>query len=188
MLYEVITVKGAFTGATRDHPGLFRAAAGGTLFLDEIGDMPLGFQVKLLRALQERSIRPVGSTESVAIDVRIISATHQDLELALRENRFREDLYYRMNVVTLELPSLAERREDIPLLANHFLKQFPDTDKKDVRGFSPEAMEAMLSAPWPGNVRQLYNVVEQSVALSTTRITSYNVCYTKLLRGSSGCR
>jgi two-component system response regulator GlrR len=177
-------VKGAFTGATRDHPGLFRAAAGGTLFLDEIGDMPPGFQVKLLRALQERSIRPVGSTESVAIDVRIISATHQDLELALRENRFREDLYYRMNVVTLELPSLAERREDIPLLANHFLKNFPDTGKKGVRGFSPEAMEAMLSAPWPGNVRQLYNVVEQSVALSTTPLIPVSLVQ-RALRGES---
>jgi two-component system response regulator GlrR len=173
-------VKGAFTGATRDHPGLFRAATGGTLFLDEIGDMPLGFQVKLLRALQERSIRPVGSTESV----RIISATHQDLELALRENRFREDLYYRMNVVTLELPSLAERREDIPLLANHFLKDFPDTGKKGVRGFSPEAMEAMLSAPWPGNVRQLYNVVEQSVALSTTPLIPVSLVQ-RALRGES---
>jgi two-component system response regulator GlrR len=177
-------VKGAFTGATRDHPGLFRAAAGGTLFLDEIGDMPPGFQVKLLRALQERSIRPVGSTESVAIDVRIISATHQDLELALRENRFREDLYYRMNVVTLELPSLVERREDIPLLANHFLKHFPDTGKRGVRGFSPEAMEAMLSAPWPGNVRQLYNVVEQSVALSTTPLIPVSLVQ-RALRGES---
>jgi two-component system, NtrC family, response regulator GlrR len=177
-------LKGAFTGATRDHPGLFRAAAGGTLFLDEIGDMPLGFQVKLLRALQERSIRPVGSTESVAIDVRIISATHQDLELALRESRFREDLYYRMNVVTLELPSLAERREDIPLLANHFLQNFPDTGKKGVRGFSPEAMEAMLSAPWPGNVRQLYNVVEQSVALSTTPLIPVSLVQ-RALRGDS---
>jgi two-component system response regulator GlrR len=146
--------------------------------------MPLGFQVKLLRALQERSIRPVGSTESVAIDVRIISATHQDLELALRENRFREDLYYRMNVVTLELPSLAERREDIPLLANHFLKHFPDTGKRDVRGFSPEAMEAMLSAPWPGNVRQLYNVVEQSVALSTTPLIPASLVQ-RALRGES---
>jgi two-component system response regulator GlrR len=175
-------VKGAFTGATRDHPGLFRAAAGGTLFLDEIGDMPLGFQVKLLRALQERSIRPVGATDSVAIDVRIISATHQDLELALRENRFREDLYYRMNVVTLELPSLAERREDIPLLANHFLQHFPDAGKKDVRGFAPEAMEAMLSAPWPGNVRQLYNVVEQSVALTTTPLIPVSLVQ-RALRG-----
>ncbi|MBT8121270.1 MAG: sigma 54-interacting transcriptional regulator [Gammaproteobacteria bacterium] len=160
--------KGAFTGATRDHPGMFRAADGGTLFLDEIGDMPLSFQVKLLRALQEREIRPVGATESVPVDVRIISATHQDLEKALADNTFREDLYYRLNVVNLELPSLAERREDITLLANHFLRQFPDAAKRGVTGFSSEAQEAMLYAAWPGNVRQLINVVEQSVALSTT--------------------
>ena len=163
-------IKGSFTGATRDHPGLFRAAEGGTLFLDEIGDMPLSFQVKLLRAVQERTIRPVGSTKSVPIDVRIISATHQDLELAQQNNEFREDLYYRLNVVTLELPSLAERREDIPLLTNHFLQTIPDTTKKSVTGFSAEAMEIMLSASWPGNIRQLYNVVEQSVALSTTSL------------------
>ena len=163
-------IKGSFTGATRDHPGLFRAAEGGTLFLDEIGDMPLSFQVKLLRAVQERTIRPVGSTKSVSIDVRIISATHQDLELAQQNNEFREDLYYRLNVVTLELPSLAERREDIPLLTNHFLQTIPDTTKKSVTGFSAEAMEIMLSASWPGNIRQLYNVVEQSVALSTTSL------------------
>ena len=162
--------KGSFTGATRDHPGMFRAAEGGTLFLDEIGDMPLGFQVKLLRALQERTIRPVGSTESVPIDVRIISATHQDLDEARKNNAFREDLYYRLNVVTLELPSLAERREDISLLANHFLNTFPDAAKKGVTGFSSEAMEVMQSASWPGNIRQLYNVVEQSVALSTTSL------------------
>ncbi len=162
--------KGSFTGATRDYPGLFRAAEGGTLFLDEIGDMPLSFQVKLLRALQERVIRPVGSTAAVPIDVRIISATHQDLELAQQNNEFREDLYYRLNVVTLEIPSLAERREDITLLANHFLHAFPDATKKGITEFSSEAMEAMLSAPWPGNVRQLYNAVEQAVALSTTSL------------------
>jgi two-component system response regulator GlrR len=161
-------VKGAFTGATRDHPGMFRAAEGGSLFLDEIGDMPLGFQVKLLRALQEKMIRPVGSTHSIPIDARIISATHQDLETARQEGLFREDLFYRLNVVTLELPSLARRREDIPLLAHHFLRDSPDADKKCVTGFSPEAMEAMLSAAWPGNIRQLHNVVEQSIALSTT--------------------
>jgi two-component system response regulator GlrR len=160
--------KGSFTGATREHPGLFRAAEGGTLFLDEIGDMPLSFQVKLLRALQERTIRPVGSTTTVPVDVRLISATHQDLDQALQDSTFREDLYYRLNVVTLELPSLVQRREDIPLLAHHFLHNFPDTKKRGITGFSPEAMEAMVSAPWPGNVRQLYNVVEQSVALSTT--------------------
>ena len=178
-------IKGAFTGATRDHPGMFRSAEGGTLFLDEIGDMPLGFQIKLLRALQERVIRPVGSTKSVPINVRIISATHQDLEQALQENTFREDLYYRLNVVILELPLLSGRREDIPLLANHFMHIFPDADKKDVTGFSPEAMEVMLSAPWPGNVRQLYNVVEQSVALSTTPLIPASLVQ-RALRSESG--
>jgi two-component system response regulator GlrR len=161
-------VKGSFTGATRDHPGLFRAATGGTLFLDEIGDMPVSFQVKLLRALQERVIRPVGATDSVAVDVRIISATHRDLREALADGEFREDLYYRLNVVNLELPSLAARREDIMLLANYFLKHFPEAARRGVTGFSAEAQEALLFAPWPGNVRQLHNVVEQSVALSTT--------------------
>ncbi len=160
--------KGAFTGATSDHLGMFRAAEGGTLFLDEIGDMPPAFQVKLLRALQERVIRPVGSTESVPVDVRIISATHQDLEQALADKTFREDLYYRLNVVNLELPSLAQRREDITLLANHFLQSFPNAARRSVTGFSSEAQEVMLYAAWPGNVRQLYNVVEQSVALTTT--------------------
>lgn len=178
-------VKGAFTGATRDHLGLFRAAEGGTLLLDEIGDMPLSFQVKLLRALQERVIRPVGSTESIAVDVRIISATHQDLELALEEKTFREDLYYRLNVVTLELPALTERREDIPLLANHFLHGFPDAKKREVTGFSPDAMEELLTAPWPGNVRQLYNAVEHSVALSTTPLIPVSLVQ-RALRVESG--
>ena len=178
-------VKGAFTGATRDHPGMFRAAGGGTLFLDEIGDMPPGFQVKLLRALQERTIRPVGSTESVPIDVRLISATHQDLEQAMREERFREDLFYRLNVVILELPSLSERREDISVLATHFLNNFPDAERRGVSGFSPEALDVLLSAPWPGNVRQLYNVVEQTVALSTTPLIPASLVL-RALRSESG--
>ena len=178
-------VKGAFTGATRDHPGLFRAAEGGTLLLDEIGDMPLSFQVKLLRTLQERVIRPVGSTESIPVDVRIISATHQNLELALEEKTFREDLYYRLNVVTLELPALTERREDIPLLANHFLHGFPEAKKRGVTGFSPDAMEELLTAPWPGNVRQLYNAVEHSVALSTTPLIPVSLVQ-RALRVESG--
>ncbi|HSJ49572.1 MAG TPA: sigma 54-interacting transcriptional regulator [Gammaproteobacteria bacterium] len=160
--------KGAFTGANREHKGLFQAAHGGTLFLDEIGDMPLSFQVKLLRALQERVVRPVGSTQSVEVDVRIISATHRDLDEALEEGEFREDLYYRLNVVTLEMPTLAERREDIPLLASHFLELISQNSRKDIKGFAPEAMELLLAAPWPGNVRQFYNLVEQVVAFSTT--------------------
>lgn len=160
--------KGAFTGAANNHQGLFQAAEKGTLFLDEIGDMPLSLQVKLLRALQERVIRPVGSTESIAVDVRIISASHRDLEKEMAERRFRDDLYYRLCVVTLELPALAERPEDIPLLAEFFLRDTAAKNRKDVRGIAPEAMELLVAAPWPGNVRQLANVIEQAVVLSTT--------------------
>lgn len=160
--------KGAFTGATRDHLGLFRAADGGTLFLDEIGDMPKAIQVKLLRALQEMVVRPVGGTRDEPVDVRIISATHIDLEQAMAEGNFREDLYYRLNVVTFELPSLAGRREDISLLAMHFLRDLSETYGDRVKGFSPEAIECLVNSDWPGNVRQLRNVVEQCIALATT--------------------
>ncbi|MCE5387228.1 MAG: sigma 54-interacting transcriptional regulator [Acidithiobacillus sp.] len=160
--------KGAFTGAASNHEGLFQAADGGTLFLDEIGDMPLSLQVKLLRALQERQVRPVGATETIPVDVRVLSASHRDLEREMAERRFRDDLYYRLCVVTLELPSLAERPEDIPLLAEHFLREAAQRNRKDVRGIAPEAMELLVSAPWPGNVRQLANVIEQAVVLSTT--------------------
>jgi two-component system response regulator GlrR len=164
--------KGAFTGALKDYPGLFRSAQGGTLFLDEIGDMPLALQVKLLRVLQEKRMRPVGSVETIDIDVRIISATHRRLEEEIAAGRFREDLYYRLNVVSLELPSLSERREDIPMLAQHFLQELVEKTGKKVSGFAPEAMETLLAAAWPGNVRQLYNVVEQAVALSTNPVIS----------------
>ena len=162
--------KGAFTGATSDHEGLFRAANGGTLFLDEIGDMPMAFQAKLLRVLQEKAIRPVGSTETIPVDVRLISATHRDLHNAVEEKEFREDLYYRLNVVTLEVPPLAKRREDIPLLANHFLEKLCGEGKRKEKKFSQEAMKMLVTAPWPGNVRHLYNVVEQVAVLSTTRL------------------
>jgi two-component system, NtrC family, response regulator GlrR len=158
--------RGAFTGATRDHDGLFRAAEHGTLFLDEIGDMPLGLQAKLLRALQEKAVRPVGSTRSLPIDVRVISATHRNLERAVASAEFREDLFYRLNVVMLEMPALRERREDIPLLCNHFLAQEAERNHKRMRGFSTEAMELLVAAPWPGNVRQLRNVVEHCVVLA----------------------
>jgi two-component system response regulator GlrR len=161
-------VKGSFTGATRDHRGLFQTADKGTLFLDEIGDLPMALQSKLLRALQERQIRPVGSTQSFDIDVRVISATHRKLEAEMAAGNFREDLYYRLNVVALTLPSLVDRREDIPLLANHFLASLVEKYKKSINGFAPEALELLVSAAWPGNVRQLNNVVEQSVALCTT--------------------
>jgi len=161
-------VKGAFTGATRDHKGLFQTANKGTLFLDEIGDMPVALQVKLLRVLQERQVRPVGSTQNFDIDVRVISATHRNIEAGMAAGSFREDLFYRLNVVALTLPPLAERREDIPLLASHFLSVLLGKYKKAINGFAPEALELLVGAAWPGNVRQLYNVVEQSVALCTT--------------------
>ncbi len=163
-------VKGSFTGASRDHGGLFQAACGGTLFLDEIGDMPLTFQVKLLRAVQERSVRPVGATEAVPVDVRIISATHKDLDELRNSGEFREDLYYRLNVVALDLPTLVDRREDVPLLTNHYLSSLADAAKKGIKSFSPDAMEVLLSAPWPGNVRQLFNVIEHAVAFTTTAV------------------
>jgi len=161
-------MKGSFTGALANHQGLFQAAEGGTLFLDEIGDMPPALQVKLLRVLQERSVRPVGATQSTPIDVRILSATHRDLDAAMAQGQFREDLFYRLNVVALTLPTLAERREDIPLLANHFLGKLACKYDKKVNGFAPDALKALTTASWPGNVRQLYNVVEQVCALATT--------------------
>ena len=151
-----------------NHKGLFQAADGGTLLLDEIGDMPPALQVKLLRVLQERAVRPVGASQSIQINVRIISATHRNLEAAMAAGQFREDLYYRLNVVTLLLPTLAERREDIALLANHFLDKLAHKYDKRLSGFAPEALKALTTAAWPGNVRQLYNVVEQVCALSTT--------------------
>ncbi|MES2073184.1 MAG: sigma 54-interacting transcriptional regulator [Pseudomonadota bacterium] len=160
-------VKGSFTGAVAHRNGLFQAANGGTLFLDEIGDMPLPLQVKLLRVLQERTVRQVGSDQATAIDVRVLSATHRDLDVAMKEGQFREDLYYRLNVVTLALPPLAERREDIALLANHFRQALAEKYDKRINGFAPDALAALVAAPWPGNVRQLHNVVEQVCALAT---------------------
>ncbi|MBO9513599.1 MAG: sigma 54-interacting transcriptional regulator [Variovorax sp.] len=161
-------VKGAFTDAVANHKGLFQQADGGTLLLDEIGDMPPALQVKLLRVLQERAVRPVGSSQSIAVDVRIISATHRDLDAAMETGQFREDLYYRLNVVTLSLPPLSARREDIPLLANHFLQRLSAKYGKRLSGFAPEALKALTTASWPGNVRQLFNVVEQVCALSSS--------------------
>jgi two-component system, NtrC family, response regulator GlrR len=162
--------KGAFTGAVNAHVGLFQSANGGTLFLDEIGDMPLSLQVKLLRALQERMIRPVGSTQQIPFDVRLITATHRNLQEEMQHNRFREDLFYRINVVSLELPSLANRREDISLLAHHFLTRYSQKHQKKAKSFAPEALDSLIKAPWPGNIRQLQNVVEQMVVLATAPI------------------
>ena len=164
--------KGAFTGATRSHEGLFQAAEGGTLLLDEIGDMPMRLQVKLLRVLQEHQVRPVGSTEAKKIDVRVISATHRDLRELMTQGRFREDLYYRLNVVNIKLPTLDDRREDIPLLVAHFLKQIADEGEQERKVYAPEAVEMLVTAEWPGNIRQLYNIVRQNVALSRSPVIS----------------
>ncbi|HKJ19313.1 MAG TPA: sigma 54-interacting transcriptional regulator, partial [Woeseiaceae bacterium] len=164
--------KGAFTGATRSHEGLFQAAEGGTLMLDEIGDMPMRLQVKLLRVLQEHQVRPVGSTEAKQIDVRVISATHRDLQELMREGRFRADLYYRLNVVNIKLPTLDQRKEDIPLLVAHFLQQIAAEADQERKVYAPEAVEMLVTAEWPGNIRQLYNVVRQNVALSRSPVIS----------------
>ncbi|MEN0616291.1 two-component system response regulator GlrR [Klebsiella indica] len=164
--------RGAFTGAVSQREGLFQAAEGGTLFLDEIGDMPMALQVKLLRVLQERKVRPLGSNRDINIDVRIISATHRDLPKAMVRGEFREDLFYRLNVVNLKIPPLAARTEDIPLLANHLLRQSADRHKPFVRAFSTDAMKRLMAAKWPGNVRQLVNVIEQCVALTSSPVIS----------------
>ena len=153
----------------RDHRGLFQAADGGTLLLDEIGDMPMRLQVKLLRVLQENDIRPVGATDAIPVNVRVISATHRDLQQLMMSGQFREDLYYRLNVVHIEMPPLNRRREDIPLLVAHFLAQI--ANESGVRKiYAPEAVELLATADWPGNIRQLQNVVRQNVALSQTPI------------------
>ncbi len=167
--------KGSFTGAERAYEGLFRTADKGILFLDEIGDMPLSLQVKILRVLQEKQVRPVGDTQTISVDVRIISATHQNLEERVEAKEFREDLYYRLNVVTIEIPPLKDRREDIPSLVEHFLKLFNIQNERKIVGFSAEAMNVLLEAPWPGNIRQLQNVVEQAAALSSTDLIPVNL-------------
>ena len=161
--------RGAFTGAMSDRRGLFEHATGGTLLLDEIGDMPLNLQVKLLRVLQERQIRPVGSNRVVPVDVRVVSATNRDLGEAMTEGAFREDLYYRLNVVELRVPALGERREDIPALVAHKLERLAQGGGVQKR-FSPTAMELLMAAEWPGNVRQLFNLVEKTVALAPSQV------------------
>jgi len=158
--------KGAFTGAYRQKEGRFRQAHGGSLFLDEISEMSLAMQVKLLRVLQEREITRVGGEEVIKVDVRIIAATNTDLAREIEEGRFREDLYYRLNVVALEMPPLRERREDIPLLAQHFLEALSKENRKNIKGFTPQAMDRLVKYDWPGNVRELMNAVERGVVLS----------------------
>lgn len=158
-------MKGSFTGAHQTHEGRFAAANGGTIFLDEIGDMSLKLQVKLLRVLQERKCEPVGSTKTQDVDVRIIAATNQDLEIAVREGRFREDLFYRLNVIPIKVPPLRLRTDDIPLLLNHFLKKCNEENRRNVEGFTPEAIEILNHYEWPGNVRELENFVERATIL-----------------------
>jgi two-component system response regulator HydG len=161
-------VKGAFTGAVKARRGLFREAEGGTLFLDEIGDLAPELQAKLLRVIEDRAVRPVGSDEAIPMDLRLMAATNKDLPARIREGSFREDLYYRLAVIPIQLPPLRERREDIPLLAEHFLRRAEAASGKAIRGFTPEAMSALLQHPWPGNVRELENVVERAATLAAS--------------------
>src|SRR5690606_7940631 len=158
--------KGSFTGATDKHLGKFQEANGGTLFLDEVGELPLDMQVKLLRALQESEIDPIGSKRSIKVDVRIVSATNRDLSQAVAEGVFREDLFYRLNVFPIEVPSLAERREDVPALIEHFIRRFNVEEGKNVIGVAPETMALLAGYDWPGNVRQLENAVYRAIVLA----------------------
>jgi DNA-binding NtrC family response regulator len=157
--------KGAFTGAAHTRLGRFELAHGGTLFLDEIGEMPLALQVKLLRVLQERCFERVGGNKTIHVDVRIIAATNQNLEQAVAERRFRQDLYYRLHVIPIEVPPLRERRSDIPLLVNHFIERLNDQRKTEIAGMEPEALTRLIEYEWPGNIRELENLVERSVVL-----------------------
>jgi DNA-binding NtrC family response regulator len=159
-------VRGAFTGAIRDRKGRFEAAHNGTLFLDEIGDMPLSMQVKLLRVIQEKEFLPLGALESRVVDVRILAATNEDLRTLVDQGRFREDLYYRLNVISITLPPLRRRMEDLPVLVEHFLARFREENGKAVERVAPEAMERLMGYSWPGNVRELENVLERGVILS----------------------
>ncbi len=161
--------KGAFTGANVKHEGLFQAANRGTILLDEIGDMPLALQVKLLRVLQDFEVRPVGSTKTYPIDVRLISATHKNLEKAVENGEFREDLYYRLKVVPLDIPNLADRPDDIPILAEHFLVNYARNNNQDPKKFSPDALKYLVSMPWPGNVRQLINMIDLCASLTKNK-------------------
>ncbi|RMG09064.1 MAG: sigma-54-dependent Fis family transcriptional regulator [Planctomycetota bacterium] len=162
--------RGSFTGASHPRRGLLQAASGGTVFFDEIGDMPLGLQAKVLRAFQERKVRPVGSDEEVPIDVRVLSATHRDLDRETAAGRFREDLLYRLNVIRLDIPPLAARGDDILLVARHYLERFARENGKAILGFSPGAIQKLLAYRWPGNIRELSNCIERAVALSTREV------------------
>jgi len=159
-------VKGAFTDANKDKKGLFQEADGGTLFLDEVAELPLTLQVKLLRVLQDELVRPVGSTQSVKVDVRIMAATALDLALAVKQGTFREDLFYRINVLSIRVPPLRERKEDIPLLVNHFLEKYRERLNKEIKGIRPDALQSLMDYSWPGNVRELENVIERTMVLT----------------------
>jgi len=159
-------VRGAFTGATTDRPGLLEEARGGTLFLDEIGDMPLALQSKLLRVLQHKTMRPLGSDREVPVDVRLIAATHCDLEAAVEAGTFRRDLYYRINVIQIDVPALRHRRDDVLLLANAFLRRCAEEQGREVHAISPGASERLLAYDWPGNVRELHNCIDRAVAMT----------------------
>ncbi len=158
--------KGAFTDAGKDKKGIFQEATGGTFFLDEIGELPLSLQVKLLRVLQDEMVRPLGSAEAVKVDVRIIAATAANLAEAVREGTFRDDLFYRINVLHIEVPPLRDRKEDIPLLVNHFMEKFDKRLRKEITEIQPEALRALMAYPWPGNVRELENVIERTMVLT----------------------
>jgi two-component system response regulator PilR (NtrC family) len=175
-------VKGAFTGAVADKDGLFEVADGGTLFLDEIGELPHGLQVKLLRVLQEKTVRRVGGNRDEAVDVRIIAATNRDLHVEAMEGRFREDLYYRLNVIQIPLPPLRVRREDIPLLVQHFVEKYATDLDKSIAGISDEAMEKILQHDFPGNVRELENTIERAVALTRSETIPADVLPAAILR------
>ncbi len=172
--------KGAFTGANENREGLFQAAHGGTLFMDEIGNMTPTMQVKLYRVLQEGKVRPLGSTEEIDVDVRVIAATNKDFEKEIAEGRFREDLYYRLSVIPIQLPPLRERREDIPLLARHFLERFRKSMEKSIEGIVPEALRRLETYEWPGNVRELENTIERAVALESGKLISQEVLPDKI--------
>lgn len=159
-------VKGSFTGAVSDKKGLFEEAHGGTLFLDEIGDLSLALQAKLLRVLQDKQIRAVGGTQSKQVDVRIIAATHRDLKIMVKDGKFREDLFYRLNVIPIKVPALRERMEDVPLLVESFIAKFAAQNHSSVKGITPDAMAVLMAHPWPGNVRELENVIERAMVLS----------------------
>lgn len=164
--------KGAFTGATDKKIGLMEFADGGTVFLDEVGELPISLQKKFLRFLQEKEFQRIGGTSRIKVDVRIISATNRNLEKDVKENIFREDLYWRLNVVRINLPSLKERKDDIPLLVNHFLKKFAKENNKPIPQLEPEVMDALISYDWPGNIRELANVIERAIVLSSSGIIS----------------